>query len=192
MPHLIYLRKSRADAEAESRGEGETLARHKKTLFELAGRQNLSVTEVYAEVGSGETISARPEMKRLLSDVATGKCIRTLEMKTREHDGFIEPLNISTGYMHPVGSVGFGSDGKMALAWGIVRDKVIIWDIVTGKCISTLEGHANSVNSVCFSHDGKIALSKNESETKIWDVTTGKCIYSLAGMTNSYDTVWAR
>ena len=27
MPYCIYLRKSRADAEAESHGEGETLAR---------------------------------------------------------------------------------------------------------------------------------------------------------------------
>jgi len=77
----MYLRKSRQDNEAESRGEGETLARHKKTLFELAKRQNLSVIEVYEEVVSGETIAARPEMKRLLSDVETGKWAGVLVME---------------------------------------------------------------------------------------------------------------
>ena len=34
--YAIYLRKSRADLEAEKLGEGETLARHKKILTELA------------------------------------------------------------------------------------------------------------------------------------------------------------
>jgi hypothetical protein len=36
MPYCIYLRKSRADAEAELSGEGETLARHEKALLSLA------------------------------------------------------------------------------------------------------------------------------------------------------------
>jgi len=70
--YCIYLRKSRADAEAEQRGEGETLARHEKALFELARRQNLNVTEVYREIVSGETIAARPVMQQLLSDIGEG------------------------------------------------------------------------------------------------------------------------
>ena len=35
--YAVYLRKSRADLEAEARGEGETLARHKKTLCACNG-----------------------------------------------------------------------------------------------------------------------------------------------------------
>lgn len=70
--YLIYLRKSRADAEAEARGEGETLARHEKALFELARRQNLNVTQVYREVVSGETIAARPIMQKLLAEAERG------------------------------------------------------------------------------------------------------------------------
>lgn len=45
MPYCIYLRKSRADAEAEARGEGETLARHEKALLETAKRLQLTVTQ---------------------------------------------------------------------------------------------------------------------------------------------------
>lgn len=72
MAYCLYLRKSRADAEAEARGEGETLARHEKALLELAKRLRLNVTEIYREVVSGETIAARPVMQRLLSEVEQG------------------------------------------------------------------------------------------------------------------------
>lgn len=70
--YLMYLRKSRADQEAESRGEGETLARHEHILFDLARRLNIPVKSCYREVVSGESISARPEMTRLLSEVELG------------------------------------------------------------------------------------------------------------------------
>ena len=72
MPFCMYLRKSRADAEAEARGEGETLARHEKALLEVSKRGHYNVTEIYREVVSGETIAARPVMQRLLSEVEQG------------------------------------------------------------------------------------------------------------------------
>ncbi len=41
----VYLRKSRADLEAEARGEGETLAKHKKFLLNFAKKNKLSIRE---------------------------------------------------------------------------------------------------------------------------------------------------
>lgn len=67
--YLIYLRKSRKDMEAEMRGEGETLARHEKTLLSLAKKMNLTVGGIYREIVSGESIAARPQMQQLLQDV---------------------------------------------------------------------------------------------------------------------------
>lgn len=72
MPYCIYLRKSRADAEAEAHGEGETLARHEKALLECAKRLRLNVTQIYREIVSGETIAARPVMQELLAAVEQG------------------------------------------------------------------------------------------------------------------------
>jgi DNA invertase Pin-like site-specific DNA recombinase len=69
---LIYLRKSRADEEAESRGEVETLARHERILLEVAKKQKLIVGDIFREVVSGETIASRPMMQRLLSEVEQG------------------------------------------------------------------------------------------------------------------------
>lgn len=72
MSYCIYLRKSRADAEAEMRGEGETLARHEKALTEFARQAKMNVTKIYREIISGETIAARPAMQELLSEVSAG------------------------------------------------------------------------------------------------------------------------
>lgn len=68
----IYLRKSRADREAEAHGEGETLARHEKILLDLAKKKEYTVGAIYREVVSGETISARPVMQQLLREVEAG------------------------------------------------------------------------------------------------------------------------
>lgn len=73
MPYAMYLRKSRADIESESRGEGETLSRHEKTLTELSKKINLPITDVYREIVSGETIEARPEVQRLLKKIEQKK-----------------------------------------------------------------------------------------------------------------------
>lgn len=72
MPYLMYLRKSRADKEAEARGEGETLARHEQILSELAAKMDLPIGAIYKEIVSGETISSRPKMQQLLIEVMQG------------------------------------------------------------------------------------------------------------------------
>lgn len=71
--YAIYLRKSREDIEAENYGEGETLARHEKILKNLAERRGLPINKIYREVVSGETISERAEMQKLLRDVENEK-----------------------------------------------------------------------------------------------------------------------
>ena len=71
--YAIYLRKSREDIESEKYGEGETLARHEKILTTLALTRNLTIGKIYREVVSGETISERKEMQKLLKDVENEK-----------------------------------------------------------------------------------------------------------------------
>ncbi|MDD2401975.1 MAG: recombinase family protein [Clostridia bacterium] len=74
MQYCIYLRKSRADMEAEARGEGETLARHEKILTDLTHKMNIYISNeaIYKEIVSGETIASRPVMQQLLSEVEKG------------------------------------------------------------------------------------------------------------------------
>ncbi len=46
MPYCLYVRKSRADVEAETRGEGETLSRHINTLLEIAKHKHFDITQI--------------------------------------------------------------------------------------------------------------------------------------------------
>ena len=62
MKTAIYLRKSRADEEAERKGEYETLSRHRSTLLKVAKDKNLDIVEIKEELVSGESISYRPKM----------------------------------------------------------------------------------------------------------------------------------
>jgi len=68
----IYLRKSRADREAEARGEGETLARHERILLDLAKKRGYQLGAIHKEIVSGETIAGRPVMQQLLREVESG------------------------------------------------------------------------------------------------------------------------
>lgn len=79
--YCIYLRKSRADLEAEAHGEGETLSRHKAALLELARKMHISIGAIYEEIVSGETIAARPQMQKLLSEVGAGEWDGVLVME---------------------------------------------------------------------------------------------------------------
>lgn len=65
-----YLRKSRDDLKAEAQGEEDTYKRHERILFDLAARYSINISEIYREKPiSGERISERPEVIRLLGDV---------------------------------------------------------------------------------------------------------------------------
>ena len=77
IPSAFYLRKSRAE---EHMSREETLARHKAALTDYADRWGYLVLDVYEEVVSGESLFARPEMLRLMRDVAAGKYAAVLCM----------------------------------------------------------------------------------------------------------------
>ena len=80
MKIAIYLRKSRADEEAERKGEYETLSRHRSTLLKVAREQNLNIVEIKEELISGESIADRPKMLELLDEVRGNKYDAVLVM----------------------------------------------------------------------------------------------------------------
>ena len=71
--YCIYLRKSRADLEAEARGEADVLVTHRKTLLSLAEQRGYPIGKIYEEIVSGDTIADRPQMQHLLSEVDAGR-----------------------------------------------------------------------------------------------------------------------
>lgn len=77
MDGYIYLRKSRKDLEEEKKqaelgNNYNTLDRHRSQLLELAKIKGVHIKGIYEEVVSGEYISERPEMQRMLREVDLG------------------------------------------------------------------------------------------------------------------------
>ena len=64
-------------------------------------------------------------------------------------------------------SVSFSPDGTK-VASGSYRE-VKLWDVTSGECLQTLEGHSHYVNSVSFSPDGTKVASGSSGDIKIWE-----------------------
>ena len=76
--NALYLRKSRADLEKESRGEYETLAKHERQLTAYADSLGLPIDGTYKELTSAESVSERFEFQRLMEEVSQKKYARVI------------------------------------------------------------------------------------------------------------------
>ncbi len=70
--YCAYLRKSRVDLEQERHSSGSTLDRHREILTALSQQLGKPIERFYEEVVSGESISGRPMVQQLLSDIEDG------------------------------------------------------------------------------------------------------------------------
>lgn len=96
--------------------------------------------------------------------------------------------NLLTRCPESTNSINISPDGKYIVT---THFKTIrIWDSKTGKCLHTLEGHVDCVNSATFSMDGKRIVSGSIDKTvRIWNVKTGECLRTMVGHTGSITSV---
>jgi WD40 repeat protein len=91
------------------------------------------------------------------------------------------------------------ADGQRALS-ASSDNTLKLWDITTGACLCTLEGHSKAVNhleghSTLVNHmvvvpDGQRALSATGDRTlKLWDLTTGDCLRTFTGHSKRVESV---
>ena len=65
-----------------------------------------------------------------------------------------------------------------------------VWDVASGQCMTTLEGHTDNVLSVSFSPDGKqVASGSEDKSVRVWDVVSGQCMTTLEGYTDTVTSV---
>jgi WD40 repeat protein/tetratricopeptide (TPR) repeat protein len=136
-----------------------------------------------------------------LWDINTGRCLHTFEGNFLSVAFSPDGAYILFGSMHrelalwerltgkllrkmytgdKVFSVAFSPDSGYALSEK--GNTLKLWDVSTGECIRTFEGHQEGVYSVAFSPDGCCVLSGSSDRTlKLWEVSTGECIRTYEG-----------
>lgn len=98
-------------------------------------------------------------------DIAEGICLHTLVGHTSLTSGMQLLDNIL---------VTANADSTIKVIFCVFSYKKQVWDISTGHCLYTLDGHDSAVTSLQFLHGKLIASSSDDGTVKLWDVQKGK------------------
>ena len=83
----------------------------------------------------------------------------------------------TTGVDH----VTFSPDGQR-LATADLDRSIRLWDLATGREISSLKGHTDDVTAIAFSPDGRrLASGSLDRTVRLWDVQSGRELFDLGG-----------
>jgi len=67
---------------------------------------------------------------------------------------------------------------------------ISVWNFPSGQLKTTLQGHAEAVNALGASADGKVLASGSDDKTvKIWNLETGAVVRTLSGHSNAVSSV---
>ena len=85
--------------------------------------------------------------------------------------------------------VAIAPDGKNILSSS--RDKTLkVWDLESGECLATFEGHTDRVLGVVITPDGRRVVSGSGDKTlKVWDLESGECLATFEGHTATVSVV---
>jgi WD40 repeat protein len=82
------------------------------------------------------------------------------------------PIEIvpTTGHASAISDLAISKDGRLMLS-GAQDNKILLWDVASGRMLRTFTGHAESVMSIALSPDEKLLASGSLDKTvRIWDV----------------------
>jgi len=74
------------------------------------------------------------------------------------------------------------ADGTRVVTGCSHRDtSVKLWDLRSGDCLRTLDGHADGVYSLAFRGDDQVASGSRDTTIRLWDLTSGATLRVLTG-----------
>ena len=75
--------------------------------------------------------------------------------------------------------IAFSVDGRTVASCS-QGHSIRLWNVQSGECLKTLNGHTALINSIAFNPDNRTLVSSSEDETiKLWNLKSGECIRTL-------------
>ncbi|MEV6669781.1 serine/threonine-protein kinase [Streptomyces sp. NPDC051162] len=85
-----------------------------------------------------------------------------------------KPVTRLSGHTSEIECLAFAPDGT-TLASGSYDNTVRLWDVATGRALTTYQGHTSNVMSLAFTPDGRTLYSGGFDKTlRRWDLRTGR------------------
>jgi len=141
------------------------------TLWDLAGRTRLASLARQGEPVRGLAFS--PD-GRLLVSVGDDQNVNVWDLAKRELRHKL------AGNGPRLYAAAFSPDGQLLAAAG--QDRVLLWEVATGRQIDSLPARAGSIRSLAFSPDGALLASAGQDGSLLlWDVAAKKVLTALAG-----------
>jgi transducin (beta)-like 1 len=124
------------------------------------------------------------------SDDFTAK-VWSVKKDTCVHDFNEHEKEIYTIKWSPTGPGTENPNLPLILATASYDATIKLWDVDSGKCLHTLEGHTDPVYSVAFSPDGKyLASGSFDKNLHIWDVKEGTLVKTYQGGGGIFEVCW--
>ncbi len=106
-----------------------------------------------------------------------------------EPDGGGKPVRDLVETPDSVLAVAFSPDSRLVAAAGADR-AIRVWEVESGKLVTTIEDHADWVMDVAFSPDGKrLASASRDKTAKVFDIEKKESLVTFPGHTEAVFTV---
>ncbi len=88
-------------------------------------------------------------------------------------------LTVQTGHSAAITEMTYSHDGDYIITGG-EDNKIIVWDVFTGKQFLALLGHQKKITGITLHPDGNVLLSCSADSTiRLWDLREEKCLQVL-------------